>query len=72
MCTSSDRLPSLNDEMLTLLLESASAIHAAQDEKALADILLAKACMGSGLPNAWVLKPAGTGGTVPRVRWRHG
>src|SRR5665213_833644 len=57
-----DRLPTLGDELLALLLASAAGIHAAPDEKALAHMVLEKACQGSGLPNAAVLKPAGTDG----------
>jgi serine phosphatase RsbU (regulator of sigma subunit) len=57
-----DKMPSLGDEMLALLLDSAGAIHGANNEKALADIILEKAAQGSGLPNAAVLKPAGAAG----------
>ncbi len=53
-----DKLPSLGDELLLLLLDSAATIHQAADEPALAQTLLDKACQGSGLPNAAVLKPA--------------
>jgi serine phosphatase RsbU (regulator of sigma subunit) len=66
----SEHLPSLGDEMLALLLDSASAIHAAQDEKSLAGVVLDKACLGSGLPNAWLLKPAGTGGRLEVIASR--
>lgn len=55
-----ETLPSLGDEMLKLLLDSAEGIHAAADERQVAEVLLKKACDGSGLPNAAVLKPAGT------------
>ena len=67
---SSDRLPSLIVEMLSLVLESASQIHAAADEKTLAQIVLDKACVGCGLPNAWVLKPAGAGGRLEVIASR--
>ncbi|HET6246904.1 MAG TPA: SpoIIE family protein phosphatase [Tepidisphaeraceae bacterium] len=57
-----ERMPSLGDEMLGLLLDSAGAIHAATSEKTLAEVVLEKACQGSGLPNAAMLKPAGGAG----------
>jgi serine phosphatase RsbU (regulator of sigma subunit) len=57
-----EKMPSLGDEMLALLLDSAGAIHGATTEKALAEIILDKAAMGSGLPNAAMLKPAGAAG----------
>jgi sigma-B regulation protein RsbU (phosphoserine phosphatase) len=52
-----DRLPTLGDELLALLLESAAGIHAAQDEKTLGKVVLDNACRGSGLPNAAMLRP---------------
>lgn len=66
----SGRLPTLGDEMLALLLESAAGIHAAGDEKSLAELVLDKACQGSGLPNAALLKPASTGGRFEVVASR--
>ncbi|HZK79436.1 MAG TPA: SpoIIE family protein phosphatase [Humisphaera sp.] len=56
-----DRAPSLGDEMFALLLDAAAAMHGAADEKTLAETLIDKACKGSGLSNATVLKPAGGG-----------
>jgi phosphoserine phosphatase RsbU/P len=52
-----DRLPTLGDELLALLLESAAGVHAAQDEKTLGKVVLENACRGSGLPNAALLRP---------------
>lgn len=46
----------LEDDLLNLLLESASAIHGAEDELALANVLMDAACRGTGLPNAAVLR----------------
>lgn len=43
-------------DVLPLLLESADGIHAAADEKALAELVLEKACQGTGLPNAAMLR----------------
>ena len=40
----------LADDLLSLLLEAAAGIHAAQDEKALANVVLEEACRGTGLP----------------------
>ncbi len=57
-----DRLPNLNEELLALLLESAAGIHASPDEKALGELLLEKACQGSGLPNAALLRPVNDAG----------
>ena len=57
-----DRLPNLNEELLALLLESASGIHASPDEKALGELLLEKACQGSGMPNAALLRPLNDAG----------
>ena len=57
-----DRLPNLNEELLALLLESASGIHASPDEKTLGQLLLEKACQGSGMPNAALLRPLNDAG----------
>jgi serine phosphatase RsbU (regulator of sigma subunit) len=65
-----DRAPALGDELLSLLLESASEIHGAGDEKSLADVLLDKACHGSGLPNAALLRPAGADGRIEVIAAR--
>ena len=53
-----DRWPSMRDEMLSVLMDAAAALHGATDEKTLAHILLEKATLGSGLPNAAYLKHA--------------
>ncbi|MDB5331603.1 MAG: rsbU 1, partial [Phycisphaerales bacterium] len=57
-----DRLPTLGDELLALLLESAAGIHTAQDEKTLGKVVLDNACRGSGLPNAAMLRPVNHAG----------
>jgi hypothetical protein len=50
------------DTMLTLLLESAGAIHAASDEKHLGELILDAAVRGTGLQNAALLRPVDAGG----------
>jgi serine phosphatase RsbU (regulator of sigma subunit) len=60
----------LADDMLALLLETAAAIHAAPDEKALAESLLEAAARGSGLPNAALLRPLDNAGTIEIVASR--
>jgi serine phosphatase RsbU (regulator of sigma subunit) len=52
------------DAMLALLLESAAAIHAADDEKQLAGLVLDSAIRGTGLPNAALLRPVDAEGSV--------
>ena len=54
----------LADELLTLLLESAAALHHAEDETQLADALLEAATRGTQLPNAAVLKPLDADGRL--------
>ena len=60
----------LADDLLTLLLESAAGIHAAEDEQSLAKVVLEEACRGSGLPNAALLKPLDSAGHVEVVATR--
>jgi serine phosphatase RsbU (regulator of sigma subunit) len=62
----------LQDDLLNLLLESASAIHAADDEKSLANILMDIACRGTGLPNAAVLRELDAAGRIEIVASRAG
>jgi serine phosphatase RsbU (regulator of sigma subunit) len=62
----------LQDELLNLLLESASAIHAAQDEKSLAMLLMDVACRGTGLPNAAVLRALDASGRLQVLSSRVG
>jgi serine phosphatase RsbU (regulator of sigma subunit) len=62
----------LQDELLNLLLESASAIHAAQDEKSLAMLLMDVACRGTGLPNAAVLRALDASGRLQVLSSRIG
>jgi serine phosphatase RsbU (regulator of sigma subunit) len=54
----------LRDDLLNLLLESATAIHAAGDEKSLAITLMDAACRGTGLPNAAVLRALDSSGRI--------
>jgi len=62
----------LEDDLLNLLLESASAIHAAEDEKSLANVLMDGACRGTGLPNAAVLRALDAAGRIEIVASRAG
>src|SRR5580658_4311465 len=62
----------LRDDLLNLLLESASAIHEAADEKSLAEILMDSACRGTGLPNAAVLRALDSAGRIEIVANRTG
>jgi serine phosphatase RsbU (regulator of sigma subunit) len=61
---------SLADNMLSLLLESAAGIHAAESEKALAELVLDEACRGTGLVNAALLRPLDASGTLEVVASR--
>lgn len=62
----------LQDDLLNLLLESATAIHGAEDEKSLANVLMDMACRGTGLPNAAVLKALDASGRIEVVASRSG
>jgi serine phosphatase RsbU (regulator of sigma subunit) len=57
----------LADDMLSLLLESASGIHGAKNEQQLAQLLLDTAIAGTGLSNAVMLKPTDASGGVEIV-----
>jgi serine phosphatase RsbU (regulator of sigma subunit) len=57
-----DAMRPLADTMLALLLESAAAIHAAMDEKQLADMIMDAAVRGTGLSNAAMLRPVDAAG----------
>jgi phosphoserine phosphatase RsbU/P len=57
----------LQDELLGLLLEAAAGIHAAEDEKTLAEVVLEEACRGSGLTNAAWLRPVDADGRIDVV-----
>jgi serine phosphatase RsbU (regulator of sigma subunit) len=61
---------SLATEMLTLLLESAAAIHDANNEAGLAEALMSAAIGGTGLPNAAVLRPLDAGGQLEVIASR--
>jgi len=60
----------LADDLLALLLEASAAVHAAADERALADAVLDAAVRGTGLPNAALLRPLDAAGTVEVVAAR--
>lgn len=62
----------LHDEMLHLLLESASAIHAAPDEQTLSTLLMDIAMRGTSLPNAAVLKALDANGAIEIIAQRAG
>ncbi|HEX4056574.1 MAG TPA: SpoIIE family protein phosphatase [Tepidisphaeraceae bacterium] len=62
----------LQDDLLHLLLESASAIHGAEDEKSLANLLMDIACRGTGLHNAAVLRALDSAGRIEVVMSRVG
>ena len=55
---SSERMGNLSEDVLSLLLESAAGIHAAATEKALAELVVEKACQGTAMPNAAVTRPS--------------
>jgi serine phosphatase RsbU (regulator of sigma subunit) len=62
-----EQIKPLQDDMLALLLESATTIHGAQDEKALSATLLDVACRGTGLQNASLLKALDAAGRIEVV-----
>jgi serine phosphatase RsbU (regulator of sigma subunit) len=51
-------------DALGLLLETAAALHDAEDEQQLAQRVMDAACRGTGLCNAALLRPVDTGGRV--------
>lgn len=51
-------------DTLGLLLETAAALHGAEDEQQLAQRVMDAACRGTGLCNAALLRPVDTGGRV--------
>jgi serine phosphatase RsbU (regulator of sigma subunit) len=59
--------PPLAENLLSLLLETAAAVHAADSESALAERVLDAARRGTGLPNAAWLRPLDNVGTVEVV-----
>jgi len=61
----------LSEELLALLLESATSIHNAADEKELGDVLLDTAARGSGLRNGALLRPLDTLGTFEVIAARN-
>ncbi len=60
----------LADQLLALLLETAAGIHAAEDEKQLADLMLDAAIRGTGMNNAALLRPLDAEGRVEIVATR--
>jgi serine phosphatase RsbU (regulator of sigma subunit) len=54
----------LRDDMLTLLLESAAAIHGAQNERELAELVMDAAIRGTNLHNAVMLRPIDSTGRI--------
>ena len=62
----------LAEDLLTLLLESAAAIHAADTELALAEALIDAARRGTGLSNAAVLRPLDAAGRLELIAARQG
>jgi sigma-B regulation protein RsbU (phosphoserine phosphatase) len=62
----------LAEDLLTLLLESAAAIHAADTELALAEALIDAARRGTGLSNAAVLRPLDAAGRLEVIAARYG
>ena len=67
---SAERPGALAEQLLALLLESAAALHAAENESALAEALIDAACRGSGLPNAALLRPIDSDGRLEVVASR--
>lgn len=67
-----DQAGPLADQLLNLLLESSAAIHAATEEKALAEVILDVACQGSGLPNGALLRPLDATGRIAVIAARTG
>jgi serine phosphatase RsbU (regulator of sigma subunit) len=65
-----DAAQPLAEDLLTLLLESAAAVHAAGDERALAEIVLDAATRGTGMHNAALLRPLDAAGTVDVIASR--
>jgi serine phosphatase RsbU (regulator of sigma subunit)/pSer/pThr/pTyr-binding forkhead associated (FHA) protein len=57
----------VHEDILTLLMETASVIHEATNEKDLAERIMSAAIRGTGLQNALVLRPVDTGGKVEVV-----
>ena len=62
----------LAEDLLTLLLESAAAVHAAETELALAQTLIDVARRGTGLSNAAVLRPLDAAGRLEVIAARQG
>ena len=65
-----DVRPVAAEDGLALLLEAAAAIHAADTEKGLAEVLLDVAVRGTGLTTAAVLRPLDAAGRVDVVACR--
>lgn len=61
---------SIAADLLGLVLESAAGMHAAESEKAMAEVLMDAAVRGTGLPNAAVLRPLDAAGRVEVIASR--
>lgn len=61
----------LIDDQLAVLLESTAAIHSANDERGLADMLIDSALRGTGMSNAAFLRPVDNAGRVQIVSSRY-
>lgn len=60
------------DDLLALLLEAAAGMQGAENEQAMAEVMLDAAVRGTGLPNAAVLRPVDAGGRVEIMASRRG
>ena len=63
--------PAMGEDLLTLLLDAASAVHAAETETTLAEALTDAALRGTGLARAAVLRPLDTAGRIEVVYARY-
>ena len=64
--------PAMGEDLLTLLLDAATAVHAAETETALAETLTDAALRGTGLARAAVLRPLDTAGRIDVLHMRTG
>jgi serine phosphatase RsbU (regulator of sigma subunit) len=60
------------DDLLALLLEAAAGMQAAENEQAMAEVMLDAAVRGTALPNAAVLRPVDAAGRVEIMACRRG
>ena len=64
--------PAMGEDLLTLLLDAATAVHAAETEMALAETLADAALRGTGLARAAVLRPLDIAGRIEVIHARYG